>query len=113
MEVELIKPNEVVTYSDLYWGVKVSKINVFRSKLEKIAETNPELGKQLLMDLEHVLIFNIPILRHENGIDFDLETDAGFLVGHGKFLEKLKDVPIEQMDYYLCEVDNQDEQTVK
>ena len=116
MTIELVDASECKEpYSDSHWGIKQSKIWELQELFEQIKEKYPDLvglrseheslGDQLLGTWHDLVTFNIPIDRKDNGIDFDLTTDTGRVIGHGQFLEKLKDVSIEKMDYHLSEVD--------
>lgn len=93
----------MITIRSEYVGIELKKLNNFEVRLQKIEETNPELAKELLAKFEDMCIFNIPIIRSGNGIDFELETDTGHLVGRGKFLDCLKTIDIVSMDYNLSE----------
>lgn len=116
MDVELVKAEDVRELEE-YWGIDRKKIWALKELFEKIKEKYPNisgtrsefesLGDELLGAWDELTIFNIPILRNGNGLDIVLTTDTGSVVGHGKFDEKLKNVPMIGMDYYLIEVDRE------
>lgn len=93
--------DDYIDWKEEYWSIKRQKLWALKAKFEKVEETNPELGKELLACWEDLMLFNIPIARSENGIDFVLTTHTSLVVGHGKFIDKLKDVSMEEMDYEL------------
>lgn len=108
--METIEDNKIQTGNDeQYWGIALYKLHNLEVKFDEIAKTNPDLGQDLLSMYEELMMFNIPICRHHNGIDFVLTTDTGRVVGSGKFIEPLKDVSMEGMDYHLSEEASQEE----
>lgn len=92
-----------------YWGINNRRLVEFRETLDRIVESHPGMAKEIESALLELTLFNIPIVRHENGTDFVLTTDTGRVVASGKFIEPLKDVTMEQMDYHLSEEADEDE----